>query len=87
MTGVNDMETIGAALDYGRSQANEHLTSTTAQALLAVMAGAAWVGRAHRAARHVITGLTRSPNEAATPNCFSTPFSSSSAEAAIATGR
>jgi release factor glutamine methyltransferase len=39
VTGVNDMETIGAALDYGRSQANEHLTSTTAQALLAHVVG------------------------------------------------
>jgi release factor glutamine methyltransferase len=33
------METIGAALEYGRDQANEHLTSTTAQALLAHVVG------------------------------------------------
>lgn len=33
------METIGDALEYGRTQANEHLTSTTAQALLAHVVG------------------------------------------------
>jgi release factor glutamine methyltransferase len=33
------METIGEALEYGRNRANEHLTSTTAQALLAHVIG------------------------------------------------
>ncbi len=33
------METIGEALEYGRGQSSEHLTSTTAQALLAHVVG------------------------------------------------
>jgi len=33
------METIGDALEYGRGQSSEHLTSTTAQALLAHVVG------------------------------------------------